>query len=172
MKNRIIKLAVLAIAFISLTSSKLFKAETDFSGKWTIDYERSRMADKPFPNTGKKSLKISQLSDRMVLEKFSVDSSGKEQSRLDTVVFDGKQHLVALSNGLQVLKTVNRSWSADGGVMTLKSEMVMGSEEEAVVIKITEDWKIEEGGRKLVLLTAAVFPDHTEKGELVYLRDK
>ncbi|MEI6950027.1 hypothetical protein V9K67_22770 [Paraflavisolibacter sp. H34] len=118
-------------------------AQADLSGEWKLNEQKSELGQFG-ANLAPKSLKVQSVADAVSIERTALTRNGEERTTKERLTFDGKEAETAIYGNSKKKSTAK--WSPDGQVLTVNSTILFDRNGETMEIKVTETWKLAEGG--------------------------
>ena len=137
------KKITLSICFTLVCS--LLTAQTNFTGKWIFDDQES-ISGKLYSNGSPKSFTVKQSEQDIMIERTSAGANGDVTSK-ETLLYGGKSTESVTASGRPKKSTV--VLFADKTGFTHVTEIYNAGEKTKLEMKITDEWKMEDG--KLLL---------------------
>jgi hypothetical protein len=135
--------------------SGMTTGQVNFSGEWKLNESKSNIGGK-FPlcifggdRMRSKTMKIATHAGFLTVDVASSSADGALVTRQEKLVFDGKQNK-ATYVGMAREKS-SASWSGDGQTMTVHSVRSFDKNGETADFKITEVWKLINGGKSIAI---------------------
>ena len=153
-----------ALFFLGLLFCSAFtvlRSPADFSGEWTLNEGKSDLGQ--FAAFAPRKLSISESSTGAMVQRTSVGQDGQERTSKDSLSYDGKETESTVFGNSKKKSTVK--WSDDGQTMTVNSTINLERDGQTMEIKLTENWKLADGGKSLNLesTSSSSFGENTMK---------
>ncbi|HUU26960.1 MAG TPA: hypothetical protein VM123_04040 [archaeon] len=139
---------VLLTSAIFLFSASLLNAQKspiNFSGKWTLNAEKSDPGESSGRRRGgmpASKMNVEQKDNKLTVEDFRTNRDGEEVSTVSTYTLDGKECKNESSNRTSVSTA---SWSEDKKSLTISSAIAISRGGQEFNMKSTEIWSLTEG---------------------------
>ncbi len=156
---------ILSAIFISMSLSAQVAA--NFTGSWTFNESKSKMAEDGQRMLAKK-LNIIQGENSITLERIFISESGDERKMIDTYTLDGKESVNPLFNTTKKSIAV---WSEDKMHLRVSSVIVLNMNGQTNEIKILEEYHLDDDGNNLVIDTKSSSVRGERKATIVYDRN-
>jgi len=145
--NSIYKKAItITLLFMAVMVSSLRGQSVNFTGSYQISETKTDFGDAPHSVLPAK-LTISQLKDRLTVQRITVDSNKQETVNSETLKFDGSKTETTLKSGNK--RTASLKGSANQNSFTIDSRSV--TPDGKLNTQINETWTLEADGKTLVL---------------------
>jgi hypothetical protein len=159
----------LTAGFFTLTSMGPDRA--NFSGEWKLNESKSELGQFPLCIFGgdrmrSKTMKIAAQADFLTVEVVRSFPDGALVTRQEKLTFDGKES-EATYVGTPREKSAAR-WSDDGQTMTVNSVRSFDANGETADFKVTEVWKLINGGNSISILVNSRSISGEDTMKLVY----
>lgn len=141
----IIRIAVMAL-LLSGTTAAFILRKADFNGDWTFNEGKSKLGEGRFRMAATK-LKVSSEGETISIERTSNTPNGETMTTTDKLTFDGKAAESTVFGGMK--KSSVASWSANGEELNIKSTISGERNGQTFELKVTEVWKLIDGGKAL-----------------------
>jgi hypothetical protein len=143
---------LLAAGFISLKSKSPDRA--NFSGDWKLNKSKSDFGRMDvFCNTDYlyafTIMKIDGQEGFLIVDEGGPSPEGTLVTRQEKLTFDGRESEASLFRNTKKKSTVK--WSDDGQTMTVNSVITYDLDGEKTAMKVTEVWKLINGGKSISL---------------------
>ncbi len=131
---------ILAFSVPALTNAQAGK--TDFSGKWAMNSDKSKMpeAQGGGMRMGGGDLVVTQSGNILTVERTRTGRNGQEMTTTNKYTLDGKESVNTTQRGES--KSVAK-WSADGKSLTITTNMSFSMNGQTREMKSTEVWSLE-----------------------------
>ena len=137
--------ALILISALLMISSETYAAKNaDFSGKWTLNEDKSDLSEGRFFAATK--LAITQDGKSIILERTRTGRDGEERTTSETISLDGKESVSETENR----KTSSvATWSEDKSTLTIKSNIEFSRQGQTMEMTRTEVLSLSEDGKVL-----------------------
>lgn len=157
---------LLLAGFAILFSAATIKRNADFSGEWKFNESKSKLGEGRF-RMAPQTLKVTQDAATSVsIERNSTTPNGDNVSSTEKLTFDGKEAESTVFGNSKKKSTA--SWSSDGNAMTIQSTIFFERDGNTFEIKVTEVWKLTDGGKTLTIDYTSVSQRGTNNQTFVY----
>jgi hypothetical protein len=135
---------VLLCSFLLIPATSFAQKSADFSGKWTLNEDKSDLGEGRFFAASK--LAITQDGKSITMERTRAGRDGEERTTSETITLDGKENVTETENRRT---TSVANWSADKSALTIKSNIEFSRQGETMETTRTETLTLGEGGKGL-----------------------
>lgn len=144
--SKIFRVSALALicTLLLVPSTSFAQKSADFSGKWTLNEDKSDLGEGRFFAASK--MLITQDGKSIVLERTRAGRDGEERTTSETITLDGKENVTETENR----KTNSvATWSEDKSTLTIKSTIEFSRQGETMEMIRTEALSLGEDGKTL-----------------------
>ena len=162
-------LVLSAFAFTCLCSAAAIVANSNFSGDWKLNEQKSDLGQFG-ARMAPKSMKIDAKNESLSTERQALDMQGQPTTTKETLTFDGKETESTVFGTTKKKSTAK--WSEDGKTLNVNSTILFDRDGQQTEIKVTEKWKLSDDGQTLTVeqSSSSSFGDNSMK--LVYDKSK
>jgi dipeptidyl aminopeptidase/acylaminoacyl peptidase len=130
---------ILALTIPALSNAQTGK--TNFSGKWTVNNDKSKLPEGPGGSMrmGGGEMVVTQSGNNLTVERTRTGRNGQEMTTTDKYSLDGKETVNTTQRGES--KSVAK-WSDDGKSITITTNMTFNMNGQSREIKSTEVWTL------------------------------
>jgi len=146
--TKVFQLSALIVlcSFLLVPATSFAQKSADFSGKWTLNEDKSDLGEGRFFAASK--MAITQDGESIVLERTRAGRDGEERTTSETITLDGKENVTETENR----KTNSAAtWSEDKSTLTIKSTIEFSRQGETMEMKRTEALTLAEDGKVLAI---------------------
>lgn len=158
-------LLVLSMALLFTGTAAFVLPKADFKGDWTFNEGKSKLGESRFRMAPQK-MKVSGEGESVTIERTSNTPNGETATSSEKLTFDGKEAESTVFGNAK--KSSVASWSANGEEMTINSTIVFERDGQSFEIKVTEVWKLLDGGKTLSIDYTSVSQRGTNNQTFVY----
>ena len=147
-RSRIFQMSALFLicSFLLISTESFAQKNVDFSGKWTLNEDKSDLGEGRFFSASK--LAITQDGKAVTLERTRAGRDGEERTTSETITLDGKENVTETENR----KTNSvATWSEDKSALTIKSTIEFSRQGETMEMIRTEVLTVGENGKVLLI---------------------
>ena len=163
-KVRFLGLSALSLILVAASAAIVIR-NADFKGEWAFNEQKSKLAEGRGRMAAQK-MKVSQDGDALVIDRTSNTPNGETVSYTDKLTFDGKTSESTVFGNSKKKSTA--AWSSNGEEMTINSTINFERDGNTFEVKITEVWKLLDGGKTLSIDYTSVSQRGTNNQTLVY----
>jgi len=145
-RSRIFQMSALFLicSFLLISTESFAQKRVDFSGKWTLNEDKSDLGEGRFFAASK--LAITQDKKSITLERTRAGRDGEERTSSETITLDGKENVTETENR----KTNSvATWSDDKSSLIIKSNIEINRQGEIMEMTRTETLSLGEDGKAL-----------------------
>ena len=165
MKN----LTFVSIIVLVLSAMMLYAGNTNFSGVWNLDQEKSETGQGGRMGMAALKLTITQDEKQISVDRFTSSEFRGDVTTTDKVTLDGKETVNSSDFGD---RKMTASFAADGKSLTIKSAMEMERNGETFQINTTEIWTLNEDGTVLKIDQTRLSSRGERQSVLYYNKEK
>ena len=165
MKN----LTFITIIVLVLGVTMLYAGNTNFSGIWNLDQEKSEMGQGGRMGMAALKLTITQDEKQISIDRFTSSEYRGDVTTTDKVTLDGKETVNSTDFGDRKLTA---TFSEDGKSFTIKSDMEMIRGDQTFQINTTEIWTLNEDGTVLKIDQTRTSSRGERQSVLYYNKEK
>ena len=165
MKN----LTFITIIVLVLGVTMLYAGNTNFSGIWNLDQEKSEMGQGGRMGMAALKLTITQDEKQISIDRFTSSEYRGDVTTTDKVTLDGKETVNSTDFGDRKLTA---TFSEDGKSFTIKSDMEINRGDQTFQINTTEIWTLNEDGTVLKIDQTRTSSRGERQSVLYYNKEK
>lgn len=154
---------VVLCALLSVPEASFAQGGVNFSGKWTLNEDKSNVGEGRFFSASK--LAITQDGKSITLERTRTGRDGEERTTSETITLDGKDNVTEGENRKTVAVA---TWSDDKSTLILTSNIEFSRQGETMEMKRTEALSLGEGGKVLKIQSDSSSSRGDQSATLVY----
>lgn len=154
----------MALLLVGTTAAFVLR-KADFKGDWTFNEGKSKLGEGRFRAAAQK-LKITSEGESLTIERTSNTPNGETAVYSEKLTFDGKPAESTVFGSAK--KSSLPTWSANGEELTINSNIAGEFNGQAFEVKVTEVWKLLDGGKTLSIDYTSVSQRGTNNQTFVY----
>ncbi|HVG42208.1 MAG TPA: hypothetical protein VM888_11410 [Chitinophagaceae bacterium] len=155
-----------AIAFAAISSAAtILYAAANFSGEWKLNEQKSELGQFGGRMAARKMV-ITGQAENLSIQRSSTSQDGQEVNTSEKLTFDGKPSESTVFGNSK--KSSSSKWSDDGQTLNVASTIILDRNGETIEIKVTEVWKLIDGGNALSIESTSNSTFGTNTMKLVY----
>jgi hypothetical protein len=159
-----ISLLAIAVLFVGSTAAYVI-TKADFKGEWNYNESKSKVGESRFRRPAAK-IKVSGEGESLTIDRTGTNQNGEAVTQSEKLTFDGKPAESTVFGSAK--RSSVASWSANGEEMTINTTISGERNGQTFEFKITEVWKLTDGGKSLTIESTANSQQGTTQQTLVY----
>ena len=140
-------------------------AKADFKGDWAFNEGKSKLGEGRFRAAPQK-MKVTGEGESVTIERTSNTPNGETMTSFEKLSFDGKAAESTVFGSMK--RSSVGAWSANGEEMTINSTISGERNGQTFEFKVTEVWKLLDGGKTLSIDYTSVSQRGTNNQTFVY----
>ncbi len=156
-------LAIAVLFSTGLLSSQLFAAGPDFSGKWTLNEEKSEIGEMRFGASA--ALEVKQDKSNLTVVRVRTGRDGQEMRMEMKYSLDGKETTSGEGNRSAV---TTAKWSEDGKSLMIHTKRSFTRDGQTMEFETDETWMLSSDGKSLTIQSSSSSPRGDRSMKLVY----
>lgn len=132
--------------FLSVPVQSARVGNSDFTGKWVLNEEKSTMGERMFFASAE--LVVKQDAGTISIDRTRTGRDGEMRTSNEKLNMDGSKNVSTRENGST---TTVATWSEDGKSLNLKSEIEFNRQGETFTMSRSEVWTLDPGGKVLTI---------------------
>jgi hypothetical protein len=154
----------LVMLFVGTTAAFMIR-KADFKGDWNFNESKSKVGESRFRRPPAK-IKVSGEGESLTIDRTGTNQNGEAVTQSEKLTFDGKAAESTVFGSMK--RSSVASWSASGEEMNINTTISGERNGQTFEVKISEVWKLTDGGKSLTIESTATSQQGTTNQTLVY----
>jgi hypothetical protein len=154
---------IMLCLFLIIPALSFAAGNTDFTGEWTLNNEKSELGEGRFFSPLRMTVKQEEVA--ITIDRTTTGRDGEERTISQTLTMDGKENKMESERRNSITFV---TWSEDGSALTIKADSEFSRQGEVMKIKSEEIWTLEGDGKILKIQSSMSSPRGDRAVTLVY----